>query len=148
MPHIEALLKRKLSEQEELKKKPRRSCTLPNYTKGSGDVLGKVCVSTFYEAGHFIVLFSVGFGWSWVVEPWWYQWLGIPGRMEWNFITLLRWCAVKTYQLFTSEIFLYCFQTAIDWVTENGGKKVADKGELLYWVDTVMFLTVTQHSHC
>lgn len=62
MPHIEALLKRKLSEQEELKKKPRRSCTLPNYTKGSGDVLGKVCVSTFYEAVHFIVLFSVGFG--------------------------------------------------------------------------------------
>ena len=68
--------------------------------------------------------------------------------MEWNFITLLRRCAVKTYQLFTSEIFIYCFQTAIDWVTENGGKKVADKGELLYWVDTVMFLTVTQHSHC
>lgn len=47
MPHIEALLKRKLSEQEELRKKPRRSCTLPNYTKGGGDVLGKVCVSTF-----------------------------------------------------------------------------------------------------
>ncbi|XP_061025692.1 structural maintenance of chromosomes flexible hinge domain-containing protein 1 isoform X2 [Eubalaena glacialis] len=42
MPHIEALLKRKISEQEELKKKPRRSCTLPNYTKGSGDVLGKI----------------------------------------------------------------------------------------------------------
>uniref|UniRef100_A0A2K6MV67 Structural maintenance of chromosomes flexible hinge domain-containing protein 1 n=1 Tax=Rhinopithecus bieti TaxID=61621 RepID=A0A2K6MV67_RHIBE len=42
VPHIEALLKRKLSEQEELKKKPRRSCTLPNYTKGSGDVLGKI----------------------------------------------------------------------------------------------------------
>ncbi|XP_071458982.1 structural maintenance of chromosomes flexible hinge domain-containing protein 1 isoform X2 [Marmota flaviventris] len=42
IPHIEALLKRKMSEQEELKKKPRRSCTLPNYTKGSGDVLGKI----------------------------------------------------------------------------------------------------------
>ncbi|XP_012507531.1 PREDICTED: structural maintenance of chromosomes flexible hinge domain-containing protein 1 [Propithecus coquereli] len=42
MPHIEALLKRKLSEQDELKKKPRRSCTLPNYTKGTGDILGKI----------------------------------------------------------------------------------------------------------
>ncbi|XP_060056746.1 structural maintenance of chromosomes flexible hinge domain-containing protein 1 isoform X2 [Erinaceus europaeus] len=42
IPHIETLLKRKLSEQEELKKKPRRSCTLPNYTKGSGDILGKI----------------------------------------------------------------------------------------------------------
>ncbi|KFO27101.1 Structural maintenance of chromosomes flexible hinge domain-containing protein 1 [Fukomys damarensis] len=40
--HIEALLKRKITEQEELRKKPRRSCTLPNYTKGSGDVLGKI----------------------------------------------------------------------------------------------------------
>lgn len=47
MPHIETLLKRKLSEQEELKKKPRRSCTLPNYTKGSGNVLGKVCFYPF-----------------------------------------------------------------------------------------------------
>lgn len=68
--------------------------------------------------------------------------------MEWNFNTLLRWCAVKTYQLFTSEIFIYCFQTAIDWVTENGEGETADRGELLYRVDTVMFLTVTQHSHC
>ncbi|XP_004683823.1 PREDICTED: structural maintenance of chromosomes flexible hinge domain-containing protein 1 [Condylura cristata] len=42
IPHIETLLKRKMSEQEELKKKPRRACTLPNYTKGSGDVLGKI----------------------------------------------------------------------------------------------------------
>ncbi|XP_021120852.1 structural maintenance of chromosomes flexible hinge domain-containing protein 1 isoform X2 [Heterocephalus glaber] len=40
--HIEALLKRKITEQEELRKKPRRSCTLPNYTKGGGDVLGKI----------------------------------------------------------------------------------------------------------
>ncbi|XP_075389278.1 structural maintenance of chromosomes flexible hinge domain-containing protein 1 [Tenrec ecaudatus] len=42
MTHIDALLKNKLTEQEELKKKPRRSCTLPNYTKGSTDVLGKI----------------------------------------------------------------------------------------------------------
>ncbi|XP_015418161.1 PREDICTED: structural maintenance of chromosomes flexible hinge domain-containing protein 1 [Myotis davidii] len=42
VPHIEALLKRKILEQEELKKKPRRSCTLPNYTKSSGNILGKI----------------------------------------------------------------------------------------------------------
>lgn len=42
VPHIEALMKRKISEQEELKKKPRRSCTLPNYTKGGANVLGKI----------------------------------------------------------------------------------------------------------
>ncbi|XP_036028961.1 structural maintenance of chromosomes flexible hinge domain-containing protein 1 [Onychomys torridus] len=42
IPHIEALLEKKLTEQNELKKKPRRSCTLPNYTKRSGDVLGKI----------------------------------------------------------------------------------------------------------
>ncbi|KAF6089411.1 structural maintenance of chromosomes flexible hinge domain containing 1 [Phyllostomus discolor] len=40
--YIEALLKRKILDQEELKKKPRRSCTLPNYTKSSGNVLGKI----------------------------------------------------------------------------------------------------------
>ncbi|XP_041489644.1 structural maintenance of chromosomes flexible hinge domain-containing protein 1-like [Microtus oregoni] len=42
IPHIEALLEKKIAEQSELKKKPRRSCTLPNYTKLSGDVLGKI----------------------------------------------------------------------------------------------------------
>ncbi|XP_057614529.1 structural maintenance of chromosomes flexible hinge domain-containing protein 1 [Chionomys nivalis] len=42
IPHIEALLEKKITEQSELKKKPRRSCTLPNYTKRSGDVLGKI----------------------------------------------------------------------------------------------------------
>ncbi|KAL1770661.1 structural maintenance of chromosomes flexible hinge domain-containing protein 1 isoform X1 [Sigmodon hispidus] len=42
IPHIEALLEKKITEQDELKKKPRRSCTLPNYTKRSGDVLGKI----------------------------------------------------------------------------------------------------------
>ncbi|KAM7316296.1 structural maintenance of chromosomes flexible hinge domain-containing protein 1 isoform X1 [Alexandromys fortis] len=42
IPHIEALLEKKIAEQSELKKKPRRSCTLPNYTKRSGDVLGKI----------------------------------------------------------------------------------------------------------
>ncbi|XP_036273622.1 structural maintenance of chromosomes flexible hinge domain-containing protein 1 isoform X3 [Pipistrellus kuhlii] len=42
VPYIEAVLKRKILEQEELKKKPRRSCTLPNYTKSSGNVLGKI----------------------------------------------------------------------------------------------------------
>nr|XP_044998928.1 structural maintenance of chromosomes flexible hinge domain-containing protein 1 isoform X1 [Jaculus jaculus] len=42
VPHIEALLKKKIAEQEELKQKPRRACTLPNYSKGSGDVLGKI----------------------------------------------------------------------------------------------------------
>lgn len=42
IPHIEALLEKKIAEQNELKKKPRRSCTLPNYTKRSGDVLGKI----------------------------------------------------------------------------------------------------------
>ncbi|XP_052606053.1 structural maintenance of chromosomes flexible hinge domain-containing protein 1 isoform X2 [Peromyscus californicus insignis] len=42
IPHIEALLEKKITEQNELKKKPRRSCTLPNYTKRSGDVLGKI----------------------------------------------------------------------------------------------------------
>ncbi|EGW05707.1 EMILIN-2, partial [Cricetulus griseus] len=42
IPHIEALLEKKLTEQNELKKKPRRSCTLPNYTKRGGDVLGKI----------------------------------------------------------------------------------------------------------
>lgn len=42
LPHIETLLKRKLSEQDELKQRPRRSCTLPNYTKSNGDVLGKI----------------------------------------------------------------------------------------------------------
>uniref|UniRef100_UPI0020228646 structural maintenance of chromosomes flexible hinge domain-containing protein 1 n=1 Tax=Myodes glareolus TaxID=447135 RepID=UPI0020228646 len=40
--HIETLLEKKIAEQNELKKKPRRSCTLPNYTKRSGDVLGKI----------------------------------------------------------------------------------------------------------
>ncbi|XP_005082624.1 structural maintenance of chromosomes flexible hinge domain-containing protein 1 [Mesocricetus auratus] len=42
IPHIEALLEKKITEQNELKKKPRRSCTLPNYTKRGGDVLGKI----------------------------------------------------------------------------------------------------------
>ncbi|KAL6041029.1 hypothetical protein STEG23_019169, partial [Scotinomys teguina] len=42
IPHIEALLEKKITEQNELRKKPRRSCTLPNYTKRSGDVLGKI----------------------------------------------------------------------------------------------------------
>ncbi|XP_051046881.1 structural maintenance of chromosomes flexible hinge domain-containing protein 1 [Phodopus roborovskii] len=40
--HIEALLEKKITEQNELKKKPRRSCTLPNYTKHGGAVLGKI----------------------------------------------------------------------------------------------------------
>nr|AAH62946.1 SMC hinge domain containing 1 [Mus musculus] len=40
--HIEALLEKKITEQNELKKRPRRLCTLPNYTKRSGDILGKI----------------------------------------------------------------------------------------------------------
>ncbi|XP_034339895.1 structural maintenance of chromosomes flexible hinge domain-containing protein 1 [Arvicanthis niloticus] len=42
IPHIEALLEKKITEQNELKKRPRRLCTLPNYTKRSGDILGKI----------------------------------------------------------------------------------------------------------
>lgn len=42
IPHIEALLEKKIAEQNELKKRPRRLCTLPNYTKRSGDILGKI----------------------------------------------------------------------------------------------------------
>ncbi|XP_056679733.1 structural maintenance of chromosomes flexible hinge domain-containing protein 1 isoform X1 [Monodelphis domestica] len=42
IPHVDMLLKQKISEQEGLKKQPRRSCTLPNYSKGNPDILGKI----------------------------------------------------------------------------------------------------------
>ncbi|XP_055466093.1 structural maintenance of chromosomes flexible hinge domain-containing protein 1 [Psammomys obesus] len=42
IPHIEALLEKKITEQNELSKRPRRSCTLPNYSKRSGEILGKI----------------------------------------------------------------------------------------------------------
>ncbi|XP_060099927.1 structural maintenance of chromosomes flexible hinge domain-containing protein 1 [Heteronotia binoei] len=40
--YVDSLLKQKISEQEEIKKQPRRTCAIANYPKGSQDVLGKI----------------------------------------------------------------------------------------------------------
>ncbi|XP_077208774.1 structural maintenance of chromosomes flexible hinge domain-containing protein 1 isoform X2 [Paroedura picta] len=42
LQYIDCLLKQKKTEQEKIKKQPRRTCEIPNYSKGSQDVLGKV----------------------------------------------------------------------------------------------------------
>uniref|UniRef100_A0A674HNF9 Structural maintenance of chromosomes flexible hinge domain-containing protein 1 n=1 Tax=Taeniopygia guttata TaxID=59729 RepID=A0A674HNF9_TAEGU len=40
--YVDSLLKKKMLEQEGVMKQPRRTCTLPNYPKGSQDILGKI----------------------------------------------------------------------------------------------------------
>ncbi|XP_048363519.1 structural maintenance of chromosomes flexible hinge domain-containing protein 1 isoform X2 [Sphaerodactylus townsendi] len=42
LQHVDSLLRQKKSEQEEIKRQPRRTCGIAHYNKGSQDVLGKI----------------------------------------------------------------------------------------------------------
>ncbi|XP_019402215.1 PREDICTED: structural maintenance of chromosomes flexible hinge domain-containing protein 1 [Crocodylus porosus] len=42
LQHVDSLIKQKTLEQEAVMKQPRRTCTLPNYSKGNQDILGKI----------------------------------------------------------------------------------------------------------
>ncbi|XP_065524143.1 structural maintenance of chromosomes flexible hinge domain-containing protein 1 isoform X1 [Lathamus discolor] len=42
LQYVDSLIKQKMLDQEGVMKQPRRTCTLPNYPKGSQDILGKI----------------------------------------------------------------------------------------------------------